>query len=433
VGAATLLICCTVAASAFAAGDQHWSRQFPQPAQVAQMSAATGMSDGVGQPSVRKLRWHEGRLWIAGRWEAGVDATDFSKRLSNEAWHLWTWSPDGGFEVVAHFHSTQGGRGPTGVINDFVWLPDGRLVVAGEFTRIDNPGGNRYHEVNALAIYDPEEPGPDQWRPLGRVQYNGTVSPGGSIQAIAYDPQGDHLYIGGSFVGVPLELPLRSNAFHRYSFETGTFEIIPSGPAGGAPRVRAIGVDTSTTPSTIYLGGSWHYLGGNGQNPELTTSTASWSTGFAAWREDVGWMPFPPSFPREGTYGQNDGILQRAADFIFFDSVVIRDLLVDGDDIYICGAFSEGIGLDPLRGIAKWDHAREIWVDPTGTGGVGRDCMSVEKAGDGLIYFSAPSAGVARPTSSTTASSTAARRTASSCTTRRAAPGRSSVRGSPAG
>jgi len=45
--------------------------------------------------------------------------------------------------VVAFFHSAQGGRGPDGVINDFVFLPDGRLVVAGEFTRVDNPGGNR--------------------------------------------------------------------------------------------------------------------------------------------------------------------------------------------------------------------------------------------------------------------------------------------------
>jgi hypothetical protein len=63
------------------------------------MTAATGMSDGVGQPSVRKLQWHDGKLWIAGRWEAGVDATDFGQRLTNEAWHLWTWSPEGGYEV----------------------------------------------------------------------------------------------------------------------------------------------------------------------------------------------------------------------------------------------------------------------------------------------------------------------------------------------
>jgi hypothetical protein len=376
-------------ASAWAAdGDEHWSRQFPRPAQASTMSAATGMSDGVGQPSVRKLQWHDGKLWIAGRWEAGVDATDFSKRLTNEAWHLWTWSPEGGYEVVAHFHSSQGGRGPDGVINDFLWLPDGRLVVAGEFTRIDNAGGNRYHNVNALAVYDPNEPGPDPWRPLGRVQYNGTISPGGSIQALAYDPQGNDLYIGGSFVGTPLELPLRSNAFHRFDLDTATYEIIPNGPGGGHPRVRRIQVDTSTTPSTIYLAGTWHYVGGDGRAPDITTAGSHWSTGFAAWRDDVGWLPYPADFPREGTHGQNDGILQRAADFIAFDTVVVRDFLLDGDDIYICGAFSEGRDQPPLRGIAKWDDAKGAWVDPTGHGGVGRDCFSVEKAADGKIYFS---------------------------------------------
>lgn len=377
-----------VPVAAIASGEQHWSRQFPRPAQVTQISAGTGMSDGVGQPSVRRLQWHDGRLWIAGVWEAGVSAQDFSRRLTNENWHLWTWSPERGYEVIAHFHSSQGGRGPDGVINDFLWLPDGRLVVAGEFTRVDNPGGNRYHRVNALAVYDPNEPGPDQWRPLGRVQYNGTISPGGSIQAIAYDPQANALYIGGSFVGTPLERPLRSNAFHRYSFDTGVYEIIPNGPSGGHPRVRRIRVDTSTTPSTIRLSGTWHYVGGDGRAPDIAASGAQWSTGFAAWRDDVGWLPYPAAFPREGTHGQNDGILQRAADFIAFDSVVVRDFLLDGQDIYLCGAFSQGRDQAPLRGIARWDAERQAWVDPTGRGGVGRDCFSVEKAGDGRIYFS---------------------------------------------
>ncbi|NLX13879.1 MAG: hypothetical protein GXY44_09540 [Phycisphaerales bacterium] len=250
------------------------------------------------------------------------------------------------------------------------------------------PCGNRYHRVNALAVYDPNEPGPDQWRPLGRVQYNGTISPGGSIQSLAYDPQGNHLYIGGSFVGTPLELPLRSNAFHRYNFNTGTYEIIPAGPGGGTPRVHRIHVDTSTTPSTVYIAGSWFYVGGNGLNPENSLSTASYSTGFAAWREGEGWMPFPPDFPRDGAHGKADGILQRAADFIAFDSVVIRDFLIDGEDIWIVGSFSEGRGQAPLRGIARWDRERKVWADPTGRGGVGRDGFSVAKAADGRIYFS---------------------------------------------
>ncbi|TWI65767.1 hypothetical protein LZ24_02999 [Desulfobotulus alkaliphilus] len=387
--AGVFLLCCIFLFSSSAwAGDEHWSMQFPKPAQVTQMSAGTGMADGVGSPSVRRLKWHDGKLWMAGVWQAGVDARDLGKRLPNQSWHLWTWSPESGYEVKAFFHSAQGGEGPDGVINDFVFLPDGRMVVAGEFTRLDNAGGNRYHRVNALAVYDPREPGPDRWRPLGRVQYNGTVSPGGSIQALAYDPKGDHLYIGGSFVGVPLTLPVRSNAFHRYSFKTGTYEILPSGPGGGTPRVRRIHVDTSTTPSTIYIAGSWHYVGGNGMNPENSLSTASYSTAFAAWQDGKGWIPYPKDFPRSGAHGKADGILQRAADYIAFDSVVIRDFLVDGKDIWICGSFAEGRDQKPLRGIARWDEKQNAWVDPTGRGGVGRDCFSVEKAGDGRIYFS---------------------------------------------
>lgn len=385
---ALALSCAMLPAALGAAGDEHWSRQFPNPGQVSMMSAATGMADGVGAPSVRRLTWHDGKLWMAGVWPAGIDARDFSKRLSNQPWHLWTWSPQSGYEVVAFFHSAQGGAGPDGVINDFVFLPDGRLVVGGEFTRLDNPGGNRYHRVNALAVFDPNEPGADRWRPLGRVQYNGTVSPGGSIQALAYDPQGGHLYIGGSFVGAPLQLPMRSNAFHRFNFKTGTYEIVPAGPGGGHPRVRRIQVDTSTRPSTVYIGGSWHYLGGNGLDPASSLSTARYSTGFAAWREDQGWLPFPPDFPRDGAHGKEDGILQRAADFIAFDAVVVRDFLVDGDDIWIVGSFAEGLGREPLRGIARWDRERKAWADPTGRGGVGRDVFSIAKAADGRIYFS---------------------------------------------
>lgn len=387
-GVVVVVIATMFAALPAGAGDVHWSLQFPKPAQASQMSAATGMSDGVGKPTVSKLQWHQGKLWIAGTWEAGVDATDFSKRLANERWHLWTWSPEGGYQVVAHFHSSQGGRGPDGVINDFVFLPDGRLVVAGEFTRVDNPGGNRYHNVNALAVYDPSEPGPNQWRPLGRVQYNGTISPGGSIQALAYDPQGNHLYIGGSFGGTPLALPMRGNAFHRFDFASDTYQVIANGPGGGHPRVHRIRVDASTNPSTIYLAGSWHYVGGDGRAPDITGSGSRWSTGFAAWRDDIGWLPYPEQFPNQGTHGQNDGTLQRAADFIAFDSVVVRDFLVDGEDIYLCGAFAEGRDQSPLRGIAKWDKARQVWVDPTGKGGVGRDCFSVEKSADGTIFFS---------------------------------------------
>jgi len=70
--------------------------------------------------------------------------------------------------ISARISPVQGGVGPDVVNNDFVFLPDGRLVVVGEFMRIDNPGGNRYHRVNALALFDPNEPGPDRSRRRGK-------------------------------------------------------------------------------------------------------------------------------------------------------------------------------------------------------------------------------------------------------------------------
>ncbi len=71
---ALVLVLAVITGAMAADGDEHWSRQFPKPAQVSQMTAATGMADGVGSPSVRQIKWHDGKLWFAGVWEAGIDA-----------------------------------------------------------------------------------------------------------------------------------------------------------------------------------------------------------------------------------------------------------------------------------------------------------------------------------------------------------------------
>jgi hypothetical protein len=115
-------------------------------------------------------------------------------------------------------------------------------------------------------------------------------------------------------------------------------------------------------------------------------STARYTTGFCAYQADKGWITFPEN--QDKAIGK-EGPLQRAADFMFFDSVNVHDFLVDGKDIWIGGSFSEGKTNDgkPLRGLAKWDHAQQMWIDPTGKGGVGREVFSIAKADDGKIYF----------------------------------------------
>ncbi len=154
----------------------------------------------------------------------------------------------------------------------------------------------------------------------------------------------------------------------------------------GGRGLRKIKVDTSTKPSTIYMAGRFTHVDGNGIEPRESNGTSRYSVGFAAWKEDVGWISFPNKSNRK--LGK-EGPLQRASDFAFFDSVNVFDFLVDGKDIWIVGAFSQGkiSNGKPLRGIAKWDHAKQMWVDPTGKGGLGREAYAITKAADGKIYI----------------------------------------------
>jgi len=233
-----------VTSPAAGADDNHWSRQFAKPRNSQSMAPNTGMSAGANSPSVSKVKWHDGKLWMAGAWEAGVAGDDITRRQQNDYWYLWSWSPTAGYEVVCHYHSAQGGRGPDGRINDFRFLPDGRLVVAGEFTRLDNPGGNRYHRVGSVAIYDPNEPTANKWRPLGTRQYNGTVSGSGSVVALAFDERENMLYIGGNLTGIR---DGRSNHLHRFNFETNSYETMSPAVGGSRPYIYTLVVDDSTT------------------------------------------------------------------------------------------------------------------------------------------------------------------------------------------
>ncbi|MEZ6189313.1 MAG: hypothetical protein R3F62_30465 [Planctomycetota bacterium] len=377
------------ASTSVRAGDEHWSRQLPKPAGSTKMLPGTGMSDGTNKPIVKKAKWHEGKLWMAGAWEPGASGWNIADASRNHYWYLWTWSPTHGYEPVCHFHSAQGGIGPDGKILDFVFLPDGRLVVGGSFTRLDNPGGIMYHRVDALAIFDPKEPSANKWKPLGTFQYDGTVSPGGSVLSLAYDPQGNDLDGGGDFGGIQNGRSLRkypeSSAIHRYDFDTQSYEPLSPGLPG---PVRKIQVDTSTQPSTIYLGGRFKWAGGDdNEDPIESGATTRYTVGFASWQEGKGWRTFPEAGVKPQD-GGDEAILKRAEDFMFRDAPVIHDFLVDGEDIWIVGAFSQGSKSDQtIRGIAKWDQAGQRWIDPTGKGGVGRDVFSIGKAENGKIYF----------------------------------------------
>jgi len=354
------------------AQNEHWSRQFEKPNHTYEMLQTTGMSDGVGTPTVSQVKWHDGKLWFSGNWESGVSGDDPTQTQLNEYWNLWTWSAVDGWEAVVYYHTAQGGVGPMGVINDFFWLPDGRLVVGGEFTRIDNPGGVRYREVQALAVYNKNEPTANKWQPLGTFQYNGTVSGGGSIYHLAYDTQANDMYIVGTFGGIPGTL---CNQIHRYDFDTQSYEPLKGGVYGTNPKfIKTILVDETTTPSTLYIGGSFKWVGGNGDEP-AAGGTAIYTDAVASYQEG-----------RDGGFGwQSYGTtLTNAASFMFNTSATVQDLALINGDLWIVGAFHHESDVN-IQGIAKWNGTD--WVDPTGKGGVGRDIFSIEEATNGKIYF----------------------------------------------
>ncbi len=185
-----------------AASNNHWSFQFPKPQSTTKMTGNTGMSDGTGSPTINIAKWYRGKLYMGGRWENSLNPNEPGKKASNYIWYLWTWHPKLGYEAIAWRHTAQGGPGPHGILNDFLFLPDGRLVVGGEFKKIGNVNGHTYHRVKGLAIYNPKELTANRWTPLvTSVQHN---SPG-NIQTLAYDPQANDLWVGGSFQGFRME------------------------------------------------------------------------------------------------------------------------------------------------------------------------------------------------------------------------------------
>ncbi len=367
------------------ADNSHWSRRFVRPKQSTKMTGETGMSDGNGSPNTEKALFHRGKLYMCGNWKCGIDGLDLTKRDVNVSWRMWTYHPAEGYRPIIWHHSAKGGDGPEGVINDFCFLPDERLVVVGEFNRIHNIHGHCYHRSNGLAAFNPNEPTGNRWQPLVKsVQHN---APRGGLKTVAFDPKGNDIWVGGSFSGFRMDPTRRQDwcyGVQRFNLTEQKWHIMPPGLRGGT-GAHKIKVDTSTTPSTIYIAGRFSQTGGDGENAR-DSGTARYTEGFCAWRADKGWITFPTNHVDGKVHKQ--GVLQRAADFAFFDSVNVFDFLVDGKDIWIVGAFSEGTkNAGKLRGVAKWDDAKQMWIDPTGKGGVGREVYSIAKTKDGKIYL----------------------------------------------
>jgi len=367
--------------------DIHWSRQFPKPSNTTAMNGKTGLSEGSGVPTITKAQWYRGKLYMCGNWQCGLTADVPAKTDPNVYWRLWSWHPDEGYRAIVWTGSTSvGGDGPEGKLSDFLWLPDGRLVVSGGFISLYNRYGHNYFRLHGIAVFDEREPTADRWKPLiPSVQHN--APPGGQILSIAYDPNADELWIVGGFEGFRADPVKGSKCFQPgvqvYSFRTGTYKNMIPGLRGG--RGIKVRIDASTNPSTVYLSGAFKIVGGDGEI-KGHGGTGWYSTGFCAYRADVGFIPYPS--PNKNII-KHEQILSNAADLTYFDQATVHDFLVrKNGEIWIVGSFKEGENSPhPIHAIARWDPVNEVWTDPTGCGGFGRDAYSIEEGPDGKIYI----------------------------------------------
>jgi len=368
--------------------DIHWSRQFPKPSNTTAMNGKTGMSEGSGVPTINKAEWHRGKLYMCGNWQCGLTPDIPPKTDPNVTWRMWTWHPEEGYRPIVWQGSTAlGGDGPEGKLSDFLWLPDGRLVVSGGFIALHNRYGHNYFRLNGIAVFDEKEPTADRWKPLiPSVQHNSP--PGGQILSLAYDPNADELWIVGGFEGFRADPVQGTKCFQPnvqvYSFRTGTYKNMIPGLRGG--RGIKVRIDASTNPSTVYLSGAFHVVGGDG-SIKGNGGTGWNSTGFCSYRSDIGFTPFPSR--RRDAVIKHEQILSNAADLTYFDQATVHDFLVrKNGEIWIVGSFKEGSDCPhPLHAIARWDPVNEVWTDPTGCGGFGRDAYSIEEGPDGKIYI----------------------------------------------
>ncbi len=199
------------------------------------------------------------------------------------------------------------GNGAFSDVRCFANLPDGRLVVGGQFGRVNN--GSII--ANAIALLDPQS---NTWTTTGQG-VSGSVA---SVLALLVLPEGDVL-VGGRFTtagGVA-----GRNGIARYRPSSGTWSSLGSGVsnATGNAGVRALAL----LGSRVIIGGVFTNAGGVQVNGLATYDLQT------------------------DTWGSIGGVSEGG----------VSALAVLPDGSLIAGGFFQSVGGTPASNIARWDGA----------------------------------------------------------------------------
>lgn len=136
--------------------------------------------------------------------------------------------------------SFQPGQGANGIVYDIVIQPDGKIILAGDFTIIDGNPRNYIARLNADGSLDPT--------------FNAGVGPDSTVRALLLQPDGK-IVLGGSFMninGTPRSrlARLESDGSHDLSFD----------PVGGADdTVLSLALEPG---GKFLVGGNFNHFGG---------------------------------------------------------------------------------------------------------------------------------------------------------------------------
>ena len=140
-----------------------------------------------------------------------------------------------------------------GIIRTIVPAPDGSIYIGGDFTFVGGVGSTR-----GIARYDPIS---------NTFSALGSGVSGGNVYSMAFDQNGQNLFVGGTFTQAGGVANTRFIA--RWNIPGGTWNAMGSGTSGGTSVAAVAAVGTA-----VVIGGSFSSPG---------TNFAIWNTSGGAW------------------------------------------------------------------------------------------------------------------------------------------------------
>jgi len=306
---------------------------------------------------------------MGGAWEA--------ERGSR--WHVWCYNRDRGYWPIATYKAGKGGEGFASIPKGMKWH-DNRLWIYGAS-----------EAWKGIAIYDPAT---NTWAPLIshfrdlEIKGNGcTGNP--PVEDLVWDTNTGDLYIASpacekvaEMLGyLPSQVTRISPTGEYFPIGKSLVPLTPKHPLS----VNCILLDTTKTPTDIYIGGAFAFVHFNSQHEHFANNVAKWDYSIQDWNPighgcywhlsplDVKYWPHGlPGLPGIPLYGCPTFKEELAG--------TVRVLMIDKAGVLYamgsCNILDDTVDVAKRNehyGICKYDPATGVWTGATRDHGVSND------------------------------------------------------------